>query len=413
MTGNTIHDETIPPDFLLHKNFDNGHPLELYKQLREVGPVCWGPMTEGCLGAWLITGFAEADEVSRDPTRFCSAQGFQFEDQKFQSFGPQIANAMDALMIKMDPPEHSYFKKLLLPYLSPSSIERSRPYARQILRSMFEDVQEASAINLVDELCAEFPIKILGELMGVPESDRNFLMHRTNLIIGANDSTLNIRPEDATSAFMDVFNYGRELVHYRRKNPSNDMVSAIATAKHNGSYLSEEEVDGFFAFMVAAGNETTRSGIAGGVAALARSVDSLGYLRNHPESLGNAIDEMLRFHSPVIHMRRTATQDTELGGKNIVKGDKVVMLYGAINRDPRVFDNPDHFDVTRPKAKKHLAFGVGVHRCIGAVLAKMEMLEYFDLFVRTFAAVELLEEPRYIRSNFVCSPSRLMVRLRK
>jgi cytochrome P450 len=220
-------------------------------------------------------------------------------------------------------------------------------------------------------------------------------------MVGADDPDFNATPQSAAAAFKEVFDYGRDLLKDRRAHPGDDLISLVAHGEVDGKPLDPVATDGFFVLMVGAGNETTRNAIADSLYVLAGHPDVRRALIADPQRLPLAVEELLRFVSPVIHMRRTATRDTEIRGQRIAQGEKVVMLYGSANRDERVFGEPDSLDPGRANVRSHLAFGHGIHICLGAVFARMELQIVLEEFLRRYPDYAVAGGPTYLRSNFV------------
>jgi cytochrome P450 len=208
-----------------------------------------------------------------------------------------------------------------------------------------------------------------------------------------------------------MFEYGRDAIDRRRANPTDDLLSAIANARLNDEYLERSQVDGVLAMFIGAGNETTRNVITASLFELWRNPEARQELLDDPSLIPGATDELLRYITPANHMRRTATLDTEVGGQAIAKGEKVVMFYAAANRDPEIFPDPDKLDLRRANAKRHLAFGLGIHRCIGAVLAQLELRIFLEEFLPRYPAYEVTSEPSLLRHNFVYAIKAMNVRL--
>jgi len=238
-------------------------------------------------------------------------------------------------------------------------------------------------------------------LMGVPQEDRYKVFDWSNRMVGSNDPEFLQAPELATAAAMELFAYADALTLERKANPHEDLVSILAHAELEGDRLSQLEIDLFFMLLAVAGNETTRNLLSHGMLALIENPDERRKLIEHPKLLGSAIEEMLRYASPVMHFRRTATQDTEIGGQQVKEGDKVVFWHISANRDEEVFEDPDRFDITR-KPNDHVAFGGGgTHFCLGANLARLEIRIMFTEILRAMPELELAGDVQRLCSNFI------------
>ena len=262
------------------------------------------------------------------------------------------------------------------------------------------------------DIAAPLPISVLCDILGVPHSDWQLIFEWSNTLIGFDDPELGESEEKLTQTFMDLFGYGQQMIEDRRKNPRDDLMTAIATAKpEDGQEIPEHLLNGFFLLMVIAGNETTRNSLSGGQLALIENPDQQRLLREDRSLLESGVEEILRWVSPVNHMRRTATRDTELRGQKIAEGDKVVLWYGAGNRDPEAFERPHTFDVTRdPNA--HIAFGIGEHFCLGARLARLQLQTMFSQILDRIPEMEITGDVRYVRTNFINGIKEMPVRFK-
>jgi len=246
-------------------------------------------------------------------------------------------------------------------------------------------------------------------MMGIEESQR---MKVRDLVNNLTDASINSDPEKSMQVwlnYMELFKMGREMIEERRNNPTDDLMSMVANTQVEGEGLPPELLDGFFLLMVIAGNETTRNTITGGLLALTENPEEREKLLKDPSLVANATDEMLRWVSPVIYFRRTATQDTEIRGQKIEKGQKVAMWYGAANRDEEIFEESQKFLVDRKNANKHLAFGAGQHLCLGNQLGKMQIRVLFEELLKAYPSMHSVSEPVRVSSNFLDAVSDLQV----
>ena len=386
----------IDPD-----TYVNGHPYAAYAALRQEFPVYWHQEVPPGRGFWLLTRHDDIRHVSRNPKVFSSSYGFKAQDDSYERMGPDIDAAMRKIIISIDPPDHSAMRSLLMPFFTTEALKKKEESTRGRVRRIVEGLSPGDTIDVVPTLAAGLPIQVLCEQLGVGGDDQEQILKWTNQMTGADDPDFNVTPAQAADAFREVFDFGRRAIDQRRRNPSNDLVSVVANAKFKGKLLDRDQVDGFFALMIGAGNETTRNAISGSIHALASFPAQRRILANDPTAWTTAIEELLRFISPVIHMRRTALVDTEIPGQSVATGDKVVMLYGAANRDPEIFHSPNDLDVHRRNARRHFAFGTGIHQCLGAMLARMELRIVLQEFLAKFPNYRTHTEPAYLRSNFV------------
>ena len=398
-------------DFSDPDTFQDGHPYEEFRRLRESAPVFWNPEPAPGKGFWGLTRYDDVLHVSNHPDLFCNRYGYKSVDDTFFRISDHIGAAMSRILPAIDPPEHTAVRRVFSSYFSPRVIreleDKTRARARRIVRGL----DGRGTIDAVADLAVHLPIEVLADLLGVPDADRPRLLYWTDGIFGADDPEYFHKPQDALSRFVEMFEYGRAAIGERREQPKDDLLSAVANARVDGKPLDRVQIDGVLAMFIGAGNETSRNSITGSLLALAERPDERARLVNDPSLIGAAADELLRWVTPAIHMRRTATEDTGIRGQRIAKGEKVVMFYAAANRDPEVFPDPDLLDVTRANAKRHLSFGIGIHRCIGALLAKMELRVFLEEFLPRYPGYEVTSEPSILRHNFVHAIKSLHIEL--
>jgi cholest-4-en-3-one 26-monooxygenase len=268
-------------------------------------------------------------------------------------------------------------------------------------RELIGSAKDKGEFDFVSDIAAELPLQVIAELMGIPQEDRHKVFDWTNRMVGSNDPEFLEAPELATAAAMELFAYADALTVERKANPHDDLVSILAHAEIGGDQLDQLEIDMFFMLLAVAGNETTRNQLSHGMLALMENPDERRKLIEQPELLESAIEEMLRYASPVMHFRRTATRDTEIGGQHVAEGDKVVFWHASANRDEAVFDDPDRFDIAR-SPNDHVAFGGGgSHFCLGANLARLEIRIMLTEILREMPALELSGDVQRLCSNFI------------
>jgi cholest-4-en-3-one 26-monooxygenase len=390
-------------------------PHAFYAWLREHAPVYWhegrpgrelfpGRVEPDQRGFWAVTRHADVVEVSRNHALFSSERGSAVIADM-----PEIELAMiRQQLIHMDPPRHSKLRNLVNRGFTPRMIGRMEPHVRELAREIVDALAGKSECDFVTEIAAELPLLVIAELLGVPRADRWKLFTWSNRLIGAEDPDYG-SPVDAQIAVMELFQYGAWLADQRRAEPKDDIVSTLVHANVDGEALGGLDFNMFFFLLVIAGNETTRNAISGGMQALFEHPSERAKLAAKPELLDTAVDEIVRWVAPVMQFRRTATRDLELGGQKIRENDKVVMYYGAANRDPRAFVDPERFDVARDP-NPHLGFGIGVHYCLGASLAKLEMRIMFEELFRRIPDLELAGPIARLRSNFITGIKSMPVR---
>lgn len=389
--------------------YASGHPLSRYAELRQACPVAWQADAGGYVA---ITGLAELQEVSRDPASYSSASGNKIKDDSYERLGADVDAAMRAQMLATDPPLHTALRGALAPFFSPQAIRDREPGVRRQARELLDRLPTGQRLDIVRAATAPFPIRVLCDLLEVPESDRERVFDWTQRLTGADDPEINATPAMAAKAFREVFDYGRELFAERRRHPGKDILSAFATLRIDGEPVTDRQSDALFVLLVAAGNETTRNAITGTLLQLGRDPVQRAALRADPALVRNAVEEGLRTVSPVIHMRRTAVGTRQLAGTRVDAGQKLGLFYGAANHDPRVFAEPERFDLRRSNARNHVAFGFGPHNCLGAPLARLELRVFIEEFLARFPDYTVDSEPVYLRSDFVMGIKRLDLTLR-
>lgn len=378
------------PDVSNPDTYQNGFPHEVFRQLRHESPVHWheGDYVGGP-GYWIISRYETIKSISRQPMLFSSAAGTSLEHgDAFKS------------MIGMDPPDHRRYRALVSSGFTPQQINAREPHHRAIVRSILDGVVDRGHCDFVVDVAAELPVRIIAELVGVPQSACDDLFSWSNRMIGNQDPEYAADLAEAATAAQEMYLFANQLAEQRLEKPEDDLMSAILHGEVNGSRLDIGEFDAFFLLLTVAGNETTRNLISHGLLLLLDHPDALAKLRADRSLVKGAVEEMLRFRSPVIYMRRTATRDTELEGQRIRKGDMLLLYYPSANRDADVFENPDIFDIER-RHNPHLAFGIGEHFCLGTALARLETRVMFEGVLDRMHDLELIGEVSYLRSNLI------------
>ncbi len=350
-------------------------------------------------GHWALTRHEDVFFASRHPELFSSAQGITVGDQ-----APELAEYFGS-MIAMDDPRHSRLRNIVRSAFTPkvlALIEGSvRVRAERLVGDMLASHPDGRG-EIVSELAGPLPLQIICDMMGIPEADHQRIFHWTNVILGFGDPDIATDFDEFVSVAMAIGHYASELAEVRRGSPGDDLTTALVQAELDGERLTSAEVASFFILLVVAGNETTRNAISHGVLALSRYPDQRRRWWSDFEGLAPAaVEEIVRWASPVSYMRRTATCDVELGGVRIAAGDKVTLWYGSANRDESTFADPWTFDVSRTP-NPHLGFGGGgVHFCLGANLARREITVAFEELHRRIPDVRAVEEPDRLQSAFI------------
>ncbi|MEH3142276.1 MAG: cytochrome P450 [Mycobacterium kyogaense] len=392
-------------------NFAAGFPHRLFARHREHAPVYWHPPTENTPdgeGFWSVATHAETLAVLRDPDTYSSVTGGE------RPFGGTLLQDLPIagqLLNMMDDPRHAAVRRLVSSGLTPRMIGRVEEDLRVRVHRLLDDVRPGAPVDVVTEIAAEIPMQMICILLGVPESERHWLFEAIEPSFDfGNARSATISRLSVEEAGSRMFAYGQELIAAKKAAPTDDMLSVVVNSAD--PELTDLESYLFFSLLFSAGAETTRNAIAGGLLALIENPGAYAAVRAEPAALPTAIEEMVRWTSPSPSKRRTATRPTTLGGHHIEAGQKVLVWEGSANRDAAVFDHPDRFDVTR-KPNPHLGFGQGVHYCLGANLARLELRVIFSELLSRFSAMRLVEPVEWTRSNRHTGLRHLMVVMEK
>lgn len=377
--------------------FVRGVPHEAFSLLRHEAPAFWQEETDGP-GFWAVTRYHDVVAVNREVDTYSSGLRGSLLVEPPDEAGIET---MRLLMVNMDPPIHTRHRRLVNKGFTPRMVSQLEERIVWRANEILDRVCERGECDLVTEVSSELPLQVIAELLGVPEEDRHLVFDWSNRMIGRDDPEYGVTEEYATAAAMELYAYADELTAKKRAEPGEDLLSILSHAEIDGDKLSQMDIDVFFLLLAVAGNETTRNLISHGVLALAEHPDERRRLLDDPSLLPGAIEEMLRYASPVMHFRRTARQDTEIAGQKIREGDKVVFWHISANRDETVFEDPMRFDVGR-SPNEHVAFGGGgPHFCLGANLARMEIKVMFTELLRRMPDFEVAGPVARLRSNFI------------
>ncbi|WP_181805513.1 cytochrome P450 [Streptomyces shenzhenensis] len=385
------------PDVFDPRRYAAAVPYADYRVLRDHHPVAWQREPEvlgwpAGPGFWAVARHADVVRVLKDPGTYSSCLGAtQIRDPD-----PEDLPFIRRMMLNQDPPDHGRLRRTVSRAFTPGRIERFGAVVRERARTLFARALESAragdgTVDLVAAVTDEYALLNLADLLGVPESDRGLLLHWTRRVIGYQDPDEagpgmldgEGRPVNPRSPAMlrDMFGYARQLAAHKRRDPADDVMTALALPQFSASLepggaptaeLADGELEMFFFLLTVAGNDTVRSAAPGGLLALAEHPDSYRLLRSGEAGADGAVEELLRWHPPVLTFRRTAARDTELGGRRIAKGDKVVVLHASANRDERAFAEPGRLDLTRTP-NPHVSFGDGPHVCLGAHFARLQL----------------------------------------
>jgi cholest-4-en-3-one 26-monooxygenase len=396
-------------DLLDRDRFTTGVPHEWFTFLRREAPVYFHPERNGP-GFWVITKYDDVVAVGRDGVTFSSDQkrgGVVMlegrpEDYEFEQGGN--------LMLTMDAPEHTRYRKLVNRGFTPRQMRKLEPHIRELTNKILDEVIEAGECDFVVDVAAELPLQVIAEMIGVPQEDRHKLFEWSNRMIGSEDPEYTVSEAEVQNAQVEMFMYANSLAQERRANPRDDIVTALLEAEVDGDRLSEMDFNLFFLLLAVAGNETTRNSISHGIRAFCDYPDQYQLLVEDPSRAQLAAEEVVRWASPVMYFRRNVTRDTELRGQQIKAGDKVSIWYISANRDEDVFDDPFTFDITRDP-NDHVGFGGGgPHHCLGANLARMEIYVLLEEMARRIPQLELVGDVQPLRSNFIAGIKHMQVK---
>jgi cholest-4-en-3-one 26-monooxygenase len=390
--------------------FQEGVPYAEFKTLRDEYPLYWNEEPEGYPGFWNVTRHEDVTAISLDTDTFCSGHGINMYNPR--EMPEEVMKSINSgSMITLDPPMHTAYRKVASPFFTLQAVQKLEGRIRAITTSILDDLADRDDFDFMTDLAAPLPIKILCDIMGVPKSDENLIFDWSNKAVGIEDPEFNSTVEDGITNIMQIFAYGQQMAEDRRQCPGDDLMSAMVHAEPEGDPIPQYLMDGFFLLMVIAGNETTRNSISGGMLALIENPDERKKLLDNPDLIPTGVEEILRWVSPVMHMRRTATKDTQIHGIDIAEGEKVVMWYPAANRDDRIFEDPETFNVTR-EPNDHIAFGIGRHRCLGARLGQLQLNIMFTELLERFPNMELNGPVRRMRTNFINGIKEMPVRVK-
>lgn len=368
-------------------------PYARFAELRRRDPVCWQELPDGG-GAWWLLRHADVKAASADPATFSAARG----GIVIEELPEESLRMVRSQLLAMDPPEHGVMRRKVLAGFTPGMVGRMEPWLRERARALMDGAAAKERCDLVADLASALPLQVICEIMGVPEADRPRVVALGDRIIGRDDRDLSDSAEQASQASVELGTYGFELATRRRGRGGADLVSVLLDARAEGDRVDPVEFAGLFVQIIVAGNETTRTLLSGGVLALMERPEAWRLLARDPTRIPVAVEELLRWVTPVHYFRRTATRDLTLRGRRIRAGDRVVLSYTSANRDEEVFRDPERLDLGRDP-NPHLAFGWGEHFCLGAKLARLEARVFLEELFRRFRAMEPDGPPRRMRSN--------------
>lgn len=387
--------------------YERGEARELFARLRPQAPVWWSPGPDG-RGFWSVLRYRDIVSVSKNPKLFSSARkwgGHRLRDEATA----ELFQDVEASMMSMDAPEHGVYRGMVTPAFTPERLRGLEARIRARVRTLLDAIARRGECELVSSVAAPLPIHVLTEVLGVPPEDGPRLLQWSNAFIGEDDPELRGSAEYARQCATEVAAYALKLWRERLRRPGDDLVSMLVHTEMDGEVMTVPRYFATFSLFLVAGNETVRNTTAGGLLALMQHPEQRRKLVENPALIPQAVKELVRWVSPALHMRRTATEDTELAGQRIAQGDKVVLWYLSGNYDEEVFEQPERFEVTRT-GPMHLGFGHGPHFCVGARLAELQLTVLLQELLPRFPDMEPGGPVRRIRSNFVNGFKALPVR---
>ena len=375
--------------------FVQGIPVDTFRRLRAEAPVAFHPERDGP-GFWVVSKWADVRSVSLDQATYSSWKA----GIMIREMGRDREEAQREFLTGMEPGRHGKHRRLVSGTFAPKIIRALEPRLRDVVTRTLDAVGPRGECDFVTDVACELPVIAICELLGVPVEDRGKIVEWSNAMVGMDDPEYADDPSAGPMAAMQLAMYAQALGEQRRAAPRDDIVTELLRAEVDGERLTEAEFNAFVLVLAVAGNETTRNLISAGLWLLCQHPEQRARVQADLSILPTAIDEMLRFHPPVLHFRRTAMRDVELRGQQIREGDKVSVWYCSANRDEEVFPDPDRFDVGR-KPNDHLSFGFGPHFCLGAALAHMEARVMFEELFQRLPDIALAGPIERLRANHI------------
>jgi cytochrome P450 len=389
-----------------------GYPHDVWTRLRREDPVHWFDRTDG-IPFWAITKHADITFIGRHPELFLNGPRLTISHE------PEMSNdEFPPTLIQLDPPKHGVYRRLVAKRFKPGALKRMHADIERIGKEIVDSLETEGgegSCDFVRKVSAPLPIAVIAWMLGLPREDWDKLFDWTNQIIGAGDPEFRKEgktpQESAQETMIELFQYFTKLVEEKKKNPADDLVTLFAHAEVDGEPLPFMDVMAWCLIIVVAGNETTRNGTTGGMLAFIENQDQMRKVQEDLSLLPKAIEEVVRWTTPIIHFGRTATQDVELRGKTIKEGDALALFYPSANRDEQVFEDPFSFRVDR-HPNRHVGFGVGEHFCLGAHVARLEMQIAYKYLLPRIEEIELAGPPERLASSLVGGLKHLPIRYR-
>lgn len=401
--------------------FENGLSHEAFRILRREDPISWTPPTEELVGHWNFVRYEDVLTVSRHPEVFSSEKGivefYPIDEAQLTA----AATGNGKMLITMDPPRHVKLRRLVNKGFTPRAVAAMEPHIREITNTILDGVAKKGQADFVIDVACQIPLAVICGMMGLEQKDWPLMFQLTNKVLGAGDPEYQTDvPEDqrgteeaaeltGNMGTMQMFGFFAQQLQDRRVNRRDDLISLLCESDLDGEALSDEDILWFCFLLILAGNETTRNAMSGGLLAFFDNPGERARLAADPSLIDTAVEEVVRYVSPVVHMARVALSDYEVGGQKIAKGERVVMWYPSVNRDEKVFPDGDVFNITR-SPNDHLAFGIGEHFCLGAGFARLELKILFQELFRRFPDIQQDGPAERLRSTFIGGIKHLPVR---
>lgn len=405
--------ETI--DLLDEELFEQGLAQEAFRILRRDKPISWSPATEDVVGVWNLVKFEDVRHVSRHPELFGSEEGIvQYRPIREEDMAA-AATGNGKMLIMMDPPRHVKLRRLVNKGFTPRAVGMKEAEIRKLTHELIDGIAKKGECDFVIDVASQLPLAVICGMMGIEEKDRALMFQLTNKVLGPGDPEYQTdvpeeqrgTPEAANitgnMGTMQMFGFFAQILQAARSGErpaGTDIISILVNSEVDGEKLTDEDILWFCFLLILAGNETTRNAISGGLWALCENPDQMAKLQADMSLMPGAVEEILRYVSPVTHMARVALADTEIRGQKIAKGERVVMWYPSVNRDEDVFPDAFTFDITR-HPNDHLAFGIGEHFCLGSGFARLEITSVFEELLTRFPDIQLNGRPERLRSSFI------------
>jgi cytochrome P450 len=401
--------------------FERGLSHEAFRILRREAPISYSPANEHVVARWHLVKYEDVLHVSRHPELFSSERGIV----QFEAINPDEAAAAASgngkMLITMDPPRHVKLRRLVNKGFTPRAVNAMEPHIREMARRILERAAAKGEADFVLDVASQLPLAVICGMMGLPEEDWPLMFRLTNKVLGPADPEYQdeVPPEQrgtpeaarltGNAGTFQMFTFFADVLEKRRAQRRDDLISVLVESEVDGEALTDEDILWFCFLLILAGNETTRNAISGGLLALFDYPEEKRRLMNDMGLMDSAVEEILRWTSPVTHMARSVKEDTTIRGAQIKKGERVVMWYPSVNRDEDVFPDADRFDITR-SPNEHLAFGIGEHFCLGAGFARLELKVIFQELLTRYPDIQIAGPPERLRSTFIGGIKHLPVR---